>query len=219
MTEPPVYVALMSEMVWRMWKCPCRSRESNLDGLRLCFSLIQQRNCRLILFVLVICRGAHPKRYLLALPHLFSWLLFLSLRSAIIILSIVRGDGLACWTACRRCIQWYISYVSSITQVIGYGSSFMRFLDHTQRRTTVGRTPLDEWSARRIDLYLTTQNNHNRQTSMPTMGFEPTNLSRRAGANLRLRPRRYWQRIFCLIEVHKSRRLREFFELIYRQLD
>jgi len=23
-------------------------------------------------------------------------------------------------------------------------SSFMRFLDHTQRRTTVGRTPLDE---------------------------------------------------------------------------
>ena len=27
---------------------------------------------------------------------------------------------------------------------------------HTQRRTTVGRTPLDEWSTRRIDLYLTT---------------------------------------------------------------
>jgi len=31
---------------------------------------------------------------------------------------------------------------------------FTRFLDHTQRRTTVGRTPLDEWSARRRDLYL-----------------------------------------------------------------
>jgi len=30
----------------------------------------------------------------------------------------------------------------------------MRFLDHTQRRTTVGRTPLDEWPARRRDLYL-----------------------------------------------------------------
>jgi hypothetical protein len=26
---------------------------------------------------------------------------------------------------------------------------YMRFLDHTQRRATVGRTPLDEWSARR----------------------------------------------------------------------
>jgi len=35
-------------------------------------------------------------------------------------------------------------------------SSFTSFLDHTQRRTTVGRTPLDEWLARRRDLYLTT---------------------------------------------------------------
>ena len=52
--------------------------------------------------------------------------------------------------------------------------SFLRFLDHTQRRTTVGRTPLDELSARRRDLYLTTHNSHNRQTSMPPMGFEPT---------------------------------------------
>ena len=53
-------------------------------------------------------------------------------------------------------------------------SSFMRFLDHTQRRTTVGRTLLDEWSARRRDLYLTKRNTHNRQTSMPPVGFEPT---------------------------------------------
>ena len=53
-------------------------------------------------------------------------------------------------------------------------SSFLRFLDHTQRRTTVGRTSLDEWSARRRDLYLTTHNTHNRQTSMPPVGFEPT---------------------------------------------
>jgi len=53
-------------------------------------------------------------------------------------------------------------------------SSFLRFLDHTQRRTTVGRTPLDGWSARRRDLYLTTHNIHNRQTSMPPVGLEPT---------------------------------------------
>ena len=32
---------------------------------------------------------------------------------------------------------------------------FLMFLDHTQRRSTVGRTPLDEWSARRRDLHLT----------------------------------------------------------------
>jgi hypothetical protein len=42
------------------------------------------------------------------------------------------------------------------------------------RHTTLGRTPLDVWSARRRDLYLTTHNTHNRQASMPPAGFEPT---------------------------------------------
>ena len=51
---------------------------------------------------------------------------------------------------------------------------FLMFLDHTQRRTTVGRTPLDEWLARRRDIYLTTHDTHNRQISMPPVGFEPT---------------------------------------------
>jgi len=48
------------------------------------------------------------------------------------------------------------------------------FLDHTKRHTTVGRTPLEEWSPRRRDLYLTTHNTHNRQTSMPPVRFKPT---------------------------------------------
>ena len=34
------------------------------------------------------------------------------------------------------------------------------------RHTTIGRTPLDEWSARRRDFYLTTHNNHKKQTSI-----------------------------------------------------
>ena len=51
---------------------------------------------------------------------------------------------------------------------------FLMFLDHTQRRTTVGRTPLDKRSARRRDLYLTTYDTYNRQISMPLVGFEPT---------------------------------------------
>ena len=53
-------------------------------------------------------------------------------------------------------------------------SSFTRFLDRTKRRTTVGRTSLNEWSARCLHLYLTTHNTHNRKTSMPPAGFEPT---------------------------------------------
>jgi hypothetical protein len=52
-------------------------------------------------------------------------------------------------------------------------SSFMRFLDHTQRRTTVRRPPPDEWSARRRDLYLKTRQSQ-QQTSMSPAGFEPT---------------------------------------------
>jgi hypothetical protein len=34
------------------------------------------------------------------------------------------------------------------------------------RHTTVGRTPLDEWSARRRDVYMTTHNTHNRQINL-----------------------------------------------------
>jgi hypothetical protein len=52
-------------------------------------------------------------------------------------------------------------------------ASFLRFLDQTWC-TTVGRTPLDEWSAPCRDLYLRTHNTYNRQTSMPLVGFKPT---------------------------------------------
>ena len=54
--------------------------------------------------------------------------------------------------------------LSSITTDWVWLLIFTRFLDHTQRRTTVGRTPLNEWSVRHRDLYLTTHNNHNSQS-------------------------------------------------------
>ena len=43
----------------------------------------------------------------------------------------------------------------------------------TLRHTTLGRTPQDEWSARRRDLYLKTRI-YKRQISMPPTGFKPT---------------------------------------------
>jgi hypothetical protein len=55
-------------------------------------------------------------------------------------------------------------------------SSCIRSLDHTQRRTKVNRTPLDERSARRRDFYLTTRNSHNRHTSLPPAGIVPVIL-------------------------------------------
>jgi len=66
----------------------------------------------------------------------------------------------------------------------------MRFLNHTQRRTTVGRTPLDEWSARRRDLYLTTHNTQNRLPSIHTPGgFGIHNFNRLTADDLRFLPR------------------------------
>ena len=47
--------------------------------------------------------------------------------------------------------------LSSITTDWVWLLIFTRFLDHTQQRTTVRRTPLNEWSVRRTDLYPTTQ--------------------------------------------------------------
>jgi hypothetical protein len=77
------------------------------------------------------------------------------------------------------------------------------FLDHTQRRSTVGRTPLDERSARRRDLYLTTHDTHNRQISMTPVGVKPTiSISERPAAAHLLKswvriPRGAWIFVCC----------------------
>jgi hypothetical protein len=53
-------------------------------------------------------------------------------------------------------------------------SSFLSSLDNKKRRNAAGRTPADEWSAHRRDLYLTTHNIHKWQTSLPLAGSELT---------------------------------------------
>ena len=52
------------------------------------------------------------------------------------------------------------------------GASSLRRFSLTLTHTTLGKTPLDEWSARRRDLYLTPQNTHKRYPCPPA-GFEP----------------------------------------------
>ena len=60
---------------------------------------------------------------------------------------------------------------------------------HTHTHTqTLGRTPLDEWSARRIDLYLTTHNSHKTEI-YGTGGIRTRSSSNRAALDQRLRPR------------------------------
>ena len=97
---------------------------------------------------------------------------------------------------------------------------FLMFLDHTERRSTVGRTPLDEWLARRRDLYLTTHDTHNRQISMPPVGFKPTiSEGERPAAARLLRswvriPPEAWIFVCCVCRVLSGRGLCD--ELITR---
>jgi hypothetical protein len=76
-------------------------------------------------------------------------------------------------------------------------SSFTKFLDHTQRRATVDRTPLDEWSARCRDS--TWQHTTLTTDRHPCPhGIRKHNFSRRAAADLRLRPHGHWDRLVSL---------------------
>jgi hypothetical protein len=74
------------------------------------------------------------------------------------------------------CIYIYLFiYFHSSTAPSGPGRAVCPLLTITFiGHTTFGRTPLDELSARRRDLNLTTLNTHKRQTSMPPRGFEPS---------------------------------------------
>jgi hypothetical protein len=65
---------------------------------------------------------------------------------------------------------------------------------HTTTRHSF-RTPLDEWSARRRDLYLTT---HTTNIHAPG-GIRTQDRSRRAAVDLRLRPRGHWNQHMVFI--------------------
>jgi hypothetical protein len=73
----------------------------------------------------------------------------------------------------------FFLYIIILFYLLRFPVSVSRFgisFDHTERhtRTQTHRTPLDEGSARRRVLYLTTTHNtHKRQTFMPPVGFEP----------------------------------------------
>jgi hypothetical protein len=60
--------------------------------------------------------------------------------------------------------------------------------------TTLGRTPLDEWSARHRDLYLTKHNIQQQTDIYAASGIRTRNPTKRAAADPRLRRRGYWNR-------------------------
>ena len=90
-------------------------------------------------------------------------------------------------------MQYLLILLAFRTHLRVLASSFLRFRDHT-RHNTVGRTPLNEWSARSRDLYLT-NTQHSQQTNIHVLGGTRTrNPSKRVAADPRLRPLGHWDR-------------------------
>jgi hypothetical protein len=80
---------------------------------------------------------------------------------------------------------------------LGHGLLLRDFAITLFEHTTLGSTPLEEWSARRRDFYLTTHNAPKRETAMPTSGYESI-IPEASG----LRPRNHWdQRDDQIVEV------------------
>ena len=76
----------------------------------------------------------------------------------------------------------------------------------TLRHTTLDRTPLDEWSARRRDFNLTIHNTHKRQDIHAPGGIRSRNPSRWAVTAPRLRPRGQWDCPWhhVLLQIHQT---------------
>ena len=85
-------------------------------------------------------------------------------------------------------------FSTALTALSGPGPLLCRNFTITLSHTTLGRAPLEERSALRIDLYLTTHNTQKKETSMPHCGIRTRNPSKRAAADSRLRPHSYWDR-------------------------
>jgi hypothetical protein len=85
-------------------------------------------------------------------------------------------------------LSFFLSFYVLTVGVVGYCCTLSQL-----RHTTLGRTPLDDRSARRRDLYLTTHNTHIHAPSRS----RTRNSSMRAATDPLLRPRGHWDRPFC----------------------
>jgi hypothetical protein len=79
--------------------------------------------------------------------------------------------GVTAEKSCLQCNYWFLFPWRDSPS--GHRPPDLWISEITLRHTTLGRVPLDEWSARSTDTYLKTHNSHKTQTSMPPAGFEP----------------------------------------------
>jgi hypothetical protein len=134
-----------------------------------------------------------PSRKFRALK--FSQITFINLRLSIINLYIFHP------LVSRNMYFYFIYFLWLCSPARAMASSSTSFLDHTQRRATVGRNPLVEWLARRRDLSLTTPNTHKTNIHAPG-GIRMQDHSRRAAVDLRFRLRGHWERFVICIKIH-----------------
>ena len=70
-----------------------------------------------------------------------------------------------------------VLFLSRFDPMRGHSLPLWGYVITLTEHITLGRTPLDEWKTQCRHRYQTTHNNHNRRTSMPSPGFEPTILA------------------------------------------
>ena len=82
--------------------------------------------------------------------------------------------------------RFRVFFSCDATALLGPRPPHCRGFEITLRHTTLGRTSLYEWSARRRDVYLTTHNTHKIQTPIHPGGIRTQNPNKRAAADYAL---------------------------------
>ena len=78
------------------------------------------------------------------------------------------------WTFLFLCFLYPFFLILTTVYLLAVAvDGYCRTFSHSDTPHKIGRTPLDEWSVRCTDLYLTKHNTHNRLTPMLLAGFEP----------------------------------------------
>ena len=91
------------------------------------------------------------------------------------------------------CIRSCSTIIHGATAPSGPGPPHYRGFAIILRHIALDRTPLDKWSTGRKDLYLTTNNTHRRETSIPRRRDPKShNASKWEGEDTLLRKRGHW---------------------------
>jgi hypothetical protein len=94
----------------------------------------------------------------------------------------------------ERSLQSNNIFFHGLTELVVFLPPNFWGFEITLRHNTVGTNPLEEWSALRRNLYITTRNTRNVQTSIPPAGFEPASPASERPPDPRLRPPGHWDR-------------------------